>query len=256
MKVSTIYNNLLRNMFMDILQEHNVDIGDTIVCWHQTGEQLGLRGEDYALLRGKEVLLTCKYRNGIGQVFTTTPRSYRGCLRDIVKLDLEDKRNNSIFYAAMNAVLRSLGLIDKTVHCGGEEPTVCGRILAKELLARYGQTTRILHVGYHPGHIEALARVFHDNLIVTDLSSQLIWRRKHGRLVVDGMLNKYLLDQVDIILLTASSIVNGTAWEIIEQAILQDKKVIVYGISSTAAIYLLREKVRLSNIEHYCPYGR
>lgn len=255
-KTSTIYSSLLRSVFMNVLQEYNVDDEDTIICWHQTGEQLELKGRDYALLRGREILLTCKYRSGIGQVFTVAPRSYRGRLREVMELDLEDIRNNSLFHAVMNAVLRSLGLIDKTVHCRGREAGICGTMLARKLLAKYGQTARILHIGYQPSHVEALARVFHDNVMVTDLSNELVWRRRHGRLVVDGVLDRYFLSQVDIVLLTASSIANNTAWEILDQAVLQGKKVIVYGISSAAAIYLLREKLRLFNIEHYCPYGR
>lgn len=250
-----LYNELLRNLFELVIEEYNADLDEEIVCWYKTGAELELPKDEYALLRGKDILLSCRYRSGIGQVFTTAPRSYKGRLKSILELDLKNTRNNSIFHATMNAVLKYLGLIDKTEHCVGEEPKLCGYLLSRKLLSDYGQTVKVLHVGYQPGHVEALAQFFHDNLIVTDLADQFIWQRKYGRLIVDGILNKYLIAQVDVILVTASSIVNSTAWEIIDQARILGKKVIVYGISASAAVYLLKSE-RIVDIQQYCPYAK
>jgi len=253
--IGLLYNGLLRNLFESVLEEYNVDLDEEVVCWYKTGTELRLPKDEYALLRGKEILLTCRYCGGIGQVFTIAPRNYRGRLKSVLELDLGHVRNNSIFHATMNAVLKYLGLIDKTEHCAGEEPKLCGYLLSRKLLSDYGQTVKVLHVGYQPGHIEVLARFLHDNLIVTDLADQLIWQKRHGRLIVDGVLNKYLIAQVDVILVTASSIVNNTAWEIIDQARILGKKVIVYGISASAAVYLLRSK-GIVDIQQYCPYAK
>ena len=251
----TLYNELLRNLFKLVIEEYNVDLDEEIVCWYKTGAELKLPKDEYALLRGKDILLSCRYRSGIGQVFTTAPRSYRGRLKNTLELDLEHIQSNSIFHAVMNAVLKYLGLIDKTEHCVGEEPRLCGYLLSRKLLSDYGQTVKVLHIGYQPGHVEALAQFFHDNLIVTDLADQFIWQKRYGRLIVDGVLNKYFIAQADVILITASSIVNNTAWEIINQARILGKKIIVYGVSASAAVYLLKSR-RIVDIQQYCPYAK
>lgn len=249
------YTSLIKRVFADILQEHSVDLDTEVVCWHEDTGELGLPGNDYALLRGPEKLLTCRYMESTAQVFTVAPKSYRGSLREVLGLDPSSIEEAGIFHATMNAVFKHLGLVHKTMHCRGCEPEFCGEHLAKQLVAKHGGTTRIMHIGYHPGHVEKLAEIYRDNLVVTDLSRDIVWRRRHGRLVVDGELNKYYILFSSIVLVTASSIVNNTVWELLSLAHLYRKKVIVYGVSGSATVYILRNRV-FRDIDYYCPYGR
>ncbi len=250
-----MYAWVMRELFKTIVSEYKVDLNEKVVCWHETGKDLDLEGDEYALLRGKEILLTCRYRDSIGQVFTVAPRSFTGTLKEVLELEPYSIVNNSIMYSTLNAVLRHLGLIQKTMHCRGDKPRRCGELLVKQLIRDYGLTARILHVGYQPGHVEALVEAFKDNVIVTDLSEDIIWTKRYGRLIVDGELNKYFVDKVDVVLMTASAIVNNTAWEIIRQAQLSNTKIIVYGISASSAIYILRKILGTNIIEEYCPYA-
>ncbi len=251
-----MYVQVIRELFKTIVGEYKVELNEEVMCWCETGRDLGLEGNEYALLRGKEILLTCKYRDSMGQVFTVAPRSFTGTLKEVLELEPRSIVDNSIMYSTLNAVLRHLGLIQKTMHCRGDKPRRCGELLVKQLIRDYGLTAKILHIGYQPGHIEALVEAFKDNVIVTDLSRDIIWTKRHGRLVVDGELNKYLVDKVDVILMTASAIVNNTAWEIIRQALLSNTKVIVYGVSAPSAVYVLRKVLKTSIIEEYCPYAQ
>jgi len=249
------YNRVLRILFKSVLQEFKVNLDDDVLCWFKSGTDLRLPSSEYALLRGKEILLTCRYYRGVGQVFTVAPRSFRGKLKDVLNLDLDYLGNVSVLHGVMNAVLKHLGLISKSEHCVEREPELCGYALYDEIISHYGQNVRVLHVGYQPGHIKVLAKFLRDNLVVTDLDESLVWRTKHGRLVVDGSLNKYLIAHVDVILLTASSIANNTAWDILNHAKILGKEVIVYGVSASAAIQLLRSK-GVINVRHFCPYAK
>ena len=254
-KTSKYYNDVLKELFEHVLREYNINLNDTILCRPKSGVDLRLPSDEYALLRGPEILLTCEYRDGIGQVFATAPRSFKGSLRDVLSLNLNYIRNASIFHAVMNAVLKHLGLIDKSEHCSGEKPKLCGYALYIELLSKYGQDFKVLHVGYQPSHIEYLSKLLHDNLVVTDLDERLVWSIKYGRPVIDGLLNKYLIHHADIVLLTASSIVNNTAWEVLNHAYMLRKEIVIYGVSASAAIYLLNNSGILK-VKHFCPYAK
>ncbi len=245
----------IRSLVLASIESRGLMLSEDIVCSYKTGYDLELPSRDYALLRGREILLECCFRDSIAQVFTVAPRGYRGSIGDVFSLDLRNSYNRSLFYAVASAILKhfrasALG----TIHCSGCKPRECGRLLAKKLYMEYGGSARVLHIGYQPSHVEELYRVYRDNLLVTDLSRENLWVVKNNRLVYDGLDNRIYIGSVDIVLATASSIVNNTFWEILENVIVKKKKLIVYGVTATPIIELLREKLPF-DIEFFCPYS-
>jgi hypothetical protein len=89
-------------------------------------EVLGDPGrDDFPLLRGKEVLMQAVYGGSVGQAFTAASGSFRGSLKDVRELPLKSPFERAVFISTMNAVLRHLGLVEKTVHCKNDGPKEC-----------------------------------------------------------------------------------------------------------------------------------
>lgn len=248
-------HDLLRDILYSIVVEENIDLDIDVVCSYKTGYDLGLDDKEYALIRGPEILLSCNVSGYTGQAFTVAPRGYRGRLSDVFSLDLSIIYNRGIFYAVLNALLRMTGYIDRSVHCCGSEPRLCGKLLTRYLVDRYGSSVRVLHIGYHPGHVYELYSVFRDNLLITDLRSDVVWGFRGGRLVYDGIDNGVYVGEADIVLATGSSIINNTFWDIVSKSFLHGKKVIVYGVTGYGAVKLLRRYVGI-DIDVFCPLAK
>ena len=245
----------IRNHALSLMREYGVDPHEAIYCYSRAGQDLKLPSNDYALIRGPEVLLTCVYRGSIGQAFTVSPREYRGRIVDLLNLDLGVINNRALFYAFLNAFYRSLGLIKNTIHCGSHKPVKCGVELARYILSNYGVGKRVLHVGYQPAHIEYLAYYLRDNLLVTDLRSNTVWKYRYGRLVYDGLFDDPYIGTSDIILVTASSVINKSFWGIISKAHTLGKEIILYGISAPVLAYFI-SKFTPIKINIFCPYSK
>lgn len=57
-----------------------------------------------------------------GQAYTDMPGNYTGTLAEVLALPLVNNFQRAAFIASLNAVLRYLGLVNKTVHCRDKEP--------------------------------------------------------------------------------------------------------------------------------------
>ncbi len=251
----SVIDEIIRNEALSLVKEHGIDMECSVECSFVTGKELDLKREDYALIRGPEVLLTCSLKGVSGQAFTVAPRGYHGSLKEILMLNLESLWNRGLFYATVNAIARLTGVIDRSTHCSSDKPEYCAVDLVKYVIRKYGFSSRILHVGYHPSHVEELYKYFRSNLLVTDLRSDTIWRRKHGVLIYDGVFNKNYIGLVDIVLVTGSAIVNNTIWDILKYASMLGRKVIVYGVSALGALKIISRRIPL-RIEVFCPYSR
>ncbi len=245
----------LRNILYDLVHTYMIDLKENIICNYQTGYDLGLRDKGYALIRGPEILLTCNVSGYYGQAFTVAPRKYQGKLLDIFKMDLSSIYNRGIFYAVLNALLRRMGIIEKSCHCSGNEPELCGKLLVNYIVKKYGLGTRILHIGYHPGHVRELYHVFRDNLLITDLGWDILWKSRNGRVIYDGMNNNVYIGNADIIIATGSSIINDTFWSILSSSIIGNVKIIIYGITGYGAAKLIQNIIPIE-IEAFCPFSR
>ncbi len=245
----------VRSLLLWLTKEAGIDKGELVECSTLTGTDLRLVRDDYALVRGPEVLVSCVVRGAVGQAFTAAPRGFSGVIGEVLEADLSDPFMRGVFYATASAIARLAGVVEGTQHCESLEAESCAEELAEWVRAEYGQGARVLHIGYQPGHVEALATLLRDNLIVTDLKEDNVWGVKHGRLVYDGIYGRHYIALADLVLLTASALVNGTAWEIITDAALLGKDVAVYGVSGVGALSVLQKHVRLVKTR-FCPYGK
>lgn len=234
-----------------LIREHDIDLYGEVICYAETSSKYKLPDNEYALVKGPESMLTCSFHNVKGQVFTIYSKNFRGRVIDILNSDLRSYFGRSLFYAFANTLFRFLGIVDKTLHCTGDAPVKCGLKLYNDVLR---ETGKLLHIGYQPGHVKVLTQYMRDNLLITDLRNDTVWRTKYGRLIYDGFYNNIYLHIVDTVLLTASSIINKTFWDIISKTLVLGKRIIIYGVSAPAITYFINKHLGF-NIEYYCPYG-
>lgn len=238
-----------------LVDEAGLPLDEVVGCSTLTGADLRLVRDDYALVRGPEVLVSCSVRGAVGQAFTAAPKPFTGTLGEVLGTDLGDPFMRGVFYAVASAIARLAGVVEGTAHCESLEAEACAAGLAEWVRSRYGQGARVLHVGYQAGHVEALAELLRDNLIVTDLKEGNVWVSRRGRLIYDGMEGRHYVGLADLILMTASSLVNGTAWGLLADARLLGRDVVVYGVSGVGALALLQRHVSLVR-GRFCPYSK
>jgi len=211
-----------------------------------SGQYLDLPSEEYALMRGEEVIVRSSFKGSYGDAFTDKPRNYCGKVKEIPNLLSRDEDFKSIFFSSLNAVLSYVGLTDKTVHCRGDDPEKCGESLKNYILEEFGGSS-IAHIGYQPGHVKSCSKVF--DSCVTDLNPENIGSKKFGRRILDGERNEEIIKKVDIACITGSTIVNGSLPEILSFCKTYDTDPIVYGVSAKGSLELI-------GMDCFCPFGR
>ncbi|MDI6819603.1 MAG: DUF364 domain-containing protein [Candidatus Hodarchaeaceae archaeon] len=204
-----------------------------------------LPSREYALAKGKEVLVRCKLEDHYGDAFTDEPKTFRGGIEDVCELLFGDKGDKAVFFATLNATLSYVGLIRGTVHCKGDEPRKCGERLAAYILENFGKV-RVAHIGYQPSHVEACSKHFES--YVTDLDSENVGEVKFGRKILDGSANEEVIRKVDVACITGSTLASGTLPELIGWCETYGVKPVIYGVTSKGAAKIL-------NLRHFCPYG-
>ena len=174
-------------------------------------EAIGVtKRQDFPIITGKEIMLQAEYRGAYGQAFTDSPAVFSGTLEEILELDIvNDAHARSLFIAALNAVMRYLGLADGTVHCKNDEPETCAKDMAEYIKAHYGQP-KIALVGYQPAMLEKLSSEF--ELRVLDLNPENIGKDRYGIRVEHGMddYQSVVLDWAELVLCTGSTLSNGS----------------------------------------------
>jgi len=209
-------------------------------------EWFELPSREYAIARGKEVIMECVFRGAKAHVFTASSFSGSLMLKDVLELDLNTISNRALFYGSLNAVMRYLGLIDKTIHCRGREPLRCAESLADEVVSKYGDVPALL-VGYQPAMAKALAGVL-KNFYVTDMNPDNIGKKVGNSVVLSHTENFRLLKKVKVALVTGSALVNSTLWPLYSEARRLGVELIVYGVTAAGATKVL-------NINRYCRFG-
>lgn len=193
--------------------------------------------DDFPLLKGKEVMLQADFKGSLGQAFTDMPGNYNGTLKEIFDMSLDDNFKRAIFIATLNAVLRYLNYISKTVHCKDKEPGECAAHLVDYIKERFGNP-RIAFIGMQPAMVEALAA--HFEIRVVDLDPDNIGRKKCGVLIEDAAHTKEILSWADMILATGTTVINNTL-----TSLLIEKPIIFYGVTIAGVAYL-------KGYEQYC----
>ncbi|GAB4112085.1 MAG: DUF364 domain-containing protein [Candidatus Caldatribacteriota bacterium] len=196
--------------------------------------------DDFPLLKGKEVMLQADFKGSLGQAFTDMPGDYSGTLKDIFALSLDNNFNRAIFISTLNAVLRHLNYISKTVHCRDKEPEECAARLVDYIKERFGNP-RIAFIGMQPAMVEALAADY--KIRVTDLNPANIGKKKFGILIEDAAYTKEILSWSDLIFATGTTVVNNTITQLFI-----GKPLVFYGVTIAGVAYL-------KGYEQYCFCG-
>ena len=187
--------------------------------------------DDFPIQKGKERLMQANFGEGVGQAFTDQFGDFEGTLKQVFEKPLENNFRRAVFIATLNAVLHHLGKADGTIHCRDEEPVECAGQLSKYLKGRYSGA-KICQVGFQPRMVEEISKVFDVRLL--DLDPDNIGTRKFGVLVEGSDASGEVMDWADLLLVTGSTVANGT----IEQ-FLGKKPVIFYGTTVAGAAALM-----------------
>ena len=195
---------------------------------------------DYPLIVGKERLMQAEFRGALGQAFTDMYGDFSGRLSDVMAMDLKNNFRRAIFISSLNAVMRYLGVITKTIHCKNNEPPQCSQELVKYVEKNYGDP-KIAFVGFQPRMVEALSPRF--ELRVTDLDQGNIGQERFGVIIHGPEKTPENLNWCDIALVTGTTVVNDT----FDQFKIP-KPVIFYGITISGVANLL-------GLNHFCYCG-
>lgn len=189
-------------------------------------------GDDFPLQRGKEMLMEAKFRNVCGQAFTDSFGDFSSSLREIAEMKLENNFRRAVFVATLNAVQRSLGNTDRTIHCRDKGPGICAPKLATHIMNEYGKV-RITLIGYQPKMIESLAGKF--ELRVIDLDPDNIGTQKSGITIEGPDSTLDAVEQAELLVVTGSTIVNDT----LGMFLVENKPTLFYGTTVAATADLM-----------------
>ena len=235
--------DIIKKEFTKIIREKGLESGEVVIHATPLSPQEAIgnpEDRDYPLIIGVERLMQAEFRDCRGQAFTDMYGDFSGRLSDIVGMDLTNNFRRAIFISSLNAVMRYLGLIDKTVHCKDNEPRECSYELVKYIETNYGHP-KLAMVGFQPRMVEALSKRF--ELRVTDMDEDNIGTEKFGVIIQSPEKTGENLDWCDVALVTGTTIVNNT----IDQFRIS-KPVVYYGITISGVAKLL-------GLNHFCYYG-
>ena len=198
--------------------------------------------DDFPLLKGKEVMIQADFKGSLGQSFTDMPGNYSGTLKEILEISfLDNNFKRAVFVATLNAVLRYLNYISKTVHCRDKEPGECAAHLVDYIKERFGNPS-IAFIGMQPAMVEVLAT--HFEIRLTDLVPNNVGQQKWGVLIEDVAHTKEILSWADLIIATGTTAVNNNTLP----SLLIKKPIIFYGVTIAGIAYLM-------GYEQYCFCG-
>jgi hypothetical protein len=187
--------------------------------------------DDFPLQKGKEKLMQAEFLSGMGQAFTDQYGNFEGILEDVLKMNLVNNFRRAIFVSTLNAVLRHLGRIEKTVHCRDKGPAECAEEFVSYIRGKYGRV-KITQVGFQPRMVESLGANF--PLRVLDLDKDNIGTRKFGITIEGPDLTDAAVDWADLLSVTGTTLVNGTV-----SNFLKGKPFLFYGTTVAGAGYLM-----------------
>jgi uncharacterized protein (DUF4213/DUF364 family) len=205
---------------------------------------------DYPIIEGKERVIEAHVANARGHAFTDSAGNYQGTLDSLMNLSLDDNRNRAFFIAAMNAALKYLGLTERTIHCRDEDPERCAREIASYINEKFGRV-HVGQIGLNPAIAQALVETFgEDRVRITDLNREQIGRIRFGVEIWDGRTRTdELVEKSDFIILTGTTLVNGSFDAVLRMIENNGKNYLIYGVTCAGVCSLLQ-------LPRICPYGR
>lgn len=224
----------LFNKLLELSKQHDILNEKVIVRSLLPREAIGtVYSTDYAILRGKEIMVEAIFKGHRGQAFTPAPSSFDGTLKDILHLDLSDLQNRGVFIAVLNAVSSYLNIVDRTIHCKHGFPEKCGEKLAQYLMSL--GIRRVGLIGYQPAILKWLVR-YGFKVRVADADLDNIGMVKFGVIIEDAEKDEEIIKWCDISLVTGSVFANGTLDEILFK---YREKCIIYGVTGAAPSKIL-----------------
>ncbi|MCD6594380.1 hypothetical protein J7L68_01720 [bacterium] len=223
----------------------------SILARSLTPEQaIGTPGRrDFPIIIGRERMLEATIFNSKGQAFTDSRKEFIGTLKQVFDLPLDSNANRAIFVATMNAILHHFKKADRTVHCKDDEPEKCALEMA-DFIHRNFHPDNIALIGLNPAVAEALVNKFgSENILISDLDAKNIGAEKFDVKILDGNnQNEDSIRKCDFVLITGTTIVNGTFDEIMRIVKKYGKNYITYGVTSAGICSLF-------DIPRICPYS-
>jgi hypothetical protein len=228
-----LYKELKKRM-LQICRENHLD-GEKVVIRARTltvEEAIGNpEGEDFPLQKGKERLMQAELRGSWGQAFTDRFGDYEGRLEELLEVPLGNNYRRALFIAAMNAVLKHLGMIEGTVHCRDRGPKECASQLPGFIQDRFGEV-KVTQVGFQPAFGDVLAKAFPFRML--DLDPDNIGQKKFGIAVEGPEATDDAVAWADLLLVTGTTLTNDTIGRF-----LTGKPVIFYGTTIAGAAHLM-----------------
>jgi hypothetical protein len=188
-------------------------------------------GDDFPLQKGKEKLMQAEFFDASGQAFTDRYGNFDEVLENVLQMNLGNNFRRAVFVATLNAVLRHMKQIEKTVHCHDRGPSECAAELVRNLKSTYG-SVKVAQIGFQPRMVESLATNF--PLRVLDLDPENIGTQRF-QVTVEGPENtKDAIDWADLLFVTGTTLVNGTIGEFLGR-----KPTLFYGTTIAGAAHLM-----------------
>jgi uncharacterized protein (DUF4213/DUF364 family) len=214
-------------------------------------EAIGEPGRrDFPLLRGKERVVEAIIEEARGHAFTDSPREFTGPVEELLELPLSNTRDRGLYLAAMNAAFRYAGRVSGTVHCRDDDPERCAIRIAARVETQL-HWRKIGLIGFNPALAEELARRFGAaRLRITDLDPDNIGTDRFGVPIWDGESRaEALVRWADGVLMTGTTLVNGTFDPIWEEMEATGTPAILFGVTAAAMAHLF-------GFERLCPCSR
>jgi hypothetical protein len=187
--------------------------------------------DDFPLQRGKERLMQAEFVGSLGQAFTDRYGNFEGSMEEVLNMTLDNNYRRGIFIATLNALLRHMNRIERTVHCRDQGPVQCAEELRQTIQTRYGQV-KILQIGFQPRMIESLAPSY--SMRVIDMDPDNIGTQKFQVTIEGPWATQEAIAWADLLLVTGTTLVNDTIEEF-----LNHKPVLFYGTTIAGAALLM-----------------
>ena len=162
--------------------------------------------DDYPLLKGKERMMQAVFQNARGQAYSDHTGNFSGSLSVVMNLSMDSNFHRALLIATANAVLRNIGIIEKSCHCKDHDPERCAPLLKDALKPCSPQ--RVGMIGDQPRLLEELSRYV--EVRVCDMDPDNIGTIKSGIRVEDAAAYKEIMKWSDFILATGTTLVNDT----------------------------------------------
>ena len=195
---------------------------------------------DFPIQQGKEKLMEAMFRGERGQAFTDHYGNFTGTLAEVAALPLDNNFNRAIFVSTLNAVCRSLGTADCTIHCKDSGPKECSKKIFDHIRQNY-DAKRVTIIGFQPALAEALNNKIEIRLV--DLDPDNVGKTKRGVLVEGGDATQDAVNWCDLLLVTGTTLANSSI-----DLFLTDKPVLFYGTTISGGAALM-------GWDRYCPMG-